>query len=47
LRRPYGLSIVPGPDGAFELYVTDNYETPVGEIPPVETSGVVSPPARD
>ena len=33
LRRPYGLAVFSA-DGFWELYVTDNYETPEETIPP-------------
>lgn len=44
LRRPYGLTVFDGENGAIEVYVTDNYETvdPAtgeGEIPPAEELG--------
>ncbi|MEM7587789.1 MAG: phytase [Acidobacteriota bacterium] len=34
LRRPYGLTVVEQVAGSIDLYVTDNYETPDGQIPP-------------
>lgn len=41
LRRPYGLTVFParGAAGAYELYVTDNYETAKGGIPPLRELG--------
>jgi 3-phytase len=38
LRYPYGLWV--GPDGnGYRLFVTDNYETPEGGVPPLEALG--------
>jgi 3-phytase len=38
LRYPYGLWA--GPDGnGYRLFVTDNYETPAGGVPPLEALG--------
>lgn len=34
LRRPYGLTVTEDEPGVLEVYVTDNYETAEGEIPP-------------
>lgn len=34
LRRPYGMALVGQADGRWDLYVTDNYETPDERIPP-------------
>ena len=34
LRRPYGATVFEDEPGVLELYVTDNYETLDGEIPP-------------
>lgn len=36
LIKPYGLSIIPGEDGAYRLFVTDDYETEDEEVPPLE-----------
>lgn len=33
LIRPYGLSIIPEKDGAYRIFVTDNYETEDEEVP--------------
>lgn len=38
LRRPYGLTVFRAA-GAYELYVTDNYETVKGKIPPPRELG--------
>lgn len=38
LRRPYGLTLFPA-KGGYELYVTDNYETAEGGIPPLKELG--------
>lgn len=38
LRYPYGLWV--GADGnGYRLYVTDNYETPAGGVPPIDALG--------
>lgn len=34
LRRPYGLTVFAHTEGGYELFVSDNYETAAGEIPP-------------
>jgi 3-phytase len=39
LRRPYGLAVAGGPN-AFRVWVTDNYETPVGAAPPDSELGM-------
>ena len=39
LRRPYGLTLFESAPGTIELYVTDNYETADGEIPPAAELG--------
>lgn len=36
LQRPYGVAMFTGPDGWLVVYVTDNYETLLGGIPPNE-----------
>lgn len=39
LIKPYGLSIIPGQNGSYRLFVTDNYETEDEEVPPLEELG--------
>ncbi len=39
LIKPYGLSIIPGQNGSFRLFVTDNYETEDEQVPPIEELG--------
>ncbi len=39
LRLPYGLTGFPDGAGAYHVYVTDNYETPDGDVPPLEELG--------
>jgi 3-phytase len=34
LRRPYGLAVLPAAAGEIDVYVTDDYETPEGTVPP-------------
>ncbi len=34
LRLPYGIAVVPGGSGGYDLYITDNYEDPGEQIPP-------------
>ena len=39
LERPYGMAVYRKPAGGYALYVTDNYETPAGELPPLAELG--------
>lgn len=39
LRRPYGLAVYKDAQSSYQLYVTDNYETPDERIPPAEELG--------
>jgi 3-phytase len=39
LRYPYGLTVIPTGEGQYEIYVTDNYQTSAGEVPPAEELG--------
>src|SRR5690606_27816262 len=34
LRRPYGIWVWPQPDRSYRVFVTDNYETGRGNVPP-------------
>ncbi|MBD3170275.1 MAG: phytase [candidate division Zixibacteria bacterium] len=34
LRRPYGIAGFKNPDKSYTIYITDNYETEDGQIPP-------------
>ncbi len=39
LKKPYGISVTKTEENKFDAYVTDNYETPSEQIPPVEELG--------
>ncbi len=39
LRRPYGIAAYEAAPGRYVAYVTDNYETPDGQIPPDSALG--------
>ncbi|WP_372920571.1 hypothetical protein [Salegentibacter sp.] len=39
LQKPYGISVSKTGENTFNAYVTDNYETPDEQVPPVEELG--------
>ncbi|ACF13745.1 putative phytase precursor [Chloroherpeton thalassium ATCC 35110] len=39
LKRPYGLTVFASAPNTYELYVTDNYETPDEKLPPANELG--------
>ncbi len=39
LQKPYGISVAKTGENSFDAYITDNYETPEEQIPPVEELG--------
>ncbi len=39
LQKPYGISVAKTGKNSFDAYITDNYETPDEQIPPVEELG--------
>lgn len=39
LQKPYGISVAKTGEHSFDAYVTDNYETPDEQVPPVQELG--------